>query len=114
MIKIAPSALVAALVGSLALSACVAPVGPVEVTRFHVPDTAALGRGTIAVIAASGTADASLEARSYQAAVARQLTLLGYTEAPAASAQSLATVRLDRRVFRPERSRGPVSVGVGG
>ncbi len=114
MIKIAHSALFAALTGSLALTACVAPVGPVEVTRFHVPDTAALGHGTIAVVAAPATVDVSLEARSFQAAVARQLALLGYTEAPAASAQSLATVRLDRRTFRPERARGPVSVGVGG
>ncbi len=107
-------AALAACAGAFALSGCVAPVGPVEVTRFHLPDTAALGRGTIAIVAAPGSSDSPLEARSYEAAVARQLTLLGYSEAPAATAQSLATVRLDRRVVRPERARGPVSVGVGG
>ena len=114
MSRLPNASLIMAGVVALATSACVAPIGPVEVTRFHVPDLAALGRGTIAVVAAPDADGASLEARSYQAAVARQLTLLGYTEAPAASAQSVATVRLDRRTFRPERARGPVSVGVGG
>ena len=87
MSKLSSASLLAALCAVVALTGCVAPVGPVEVTRFHVPDTAALGRGTIAIVAAPGTSDASLEVRSYQAAVTRQLTLLGYTEAPATSAQ---------------------------
>ena len=99
----------------LALGACVAPTGPVEVTRFHLPDVSALGRGTIAVEAAPGLDPQSLEWRSYQAAVARQLTLLGYSEAAAGTISSqVAVLRLARQTYRPERSTSPVSVGVGG
>ncbi len=108
------ASIVAAAALTAALAGCVAPVGPIEVTRFHAPDIAALGHGTIAIVAAPGSDENSLEIRSYEAAVARQLTVLGYTEAPAATAQTLATVHLDRRVVQPQRARGPVSVGIGG
>lgn len=94
----------------LALAGCVAPVGPVEVTRFHVPD-ARFG-GPIAVVPAPGMPEASLELRTYQAAVARELVRVGYAERGPAGAQ-LAEVRLMRRTWQPERQRGPVSVGVG-
>lgn len=104
----------AATVLVLGLGACVAPVGPVEVTRFHVADTAVLGRGTIAVISAPGTDATSLSFRAYQAAVMRELVRLGYTEAAPGTATQLAELRLERRVYRPERSRSPVSVGLGG
>ena len=104
------------LLATAALGGCVAPVGPVEVTRFH--DATLLeraGRGTIAVEAAPGMDAGSLELRSYQAAVIRQLTMLGYREARAGtSAAQVALVRLERRAFRPGRGKGPVSVGVGG
>lgn len=98
------------------LAGCVAPVGPVEVTRFHVPDVP-LGRGPIAVVpapsqSALNPSDTSLELRAYQAAVARELARIGYSQAPAASGQ-VAEVRLMRRTWQPERNRGPVSVGVG-
>ncbi len=97
------------------LSGCVTPVGPVEVTRFHAPDIAALGKGIIAVEPAPGTDGASLEWQSYKAAVLRQLVLLGYSEAPAGAASTqLAELRLARATYRPERASGPVSVGVGG
>jgi len=99
------ASIVAAAALTAALAGCVAPVGPIEVTRFHAPDIAALGHGTIAVVAAPGSDENSLEIRSYEAAVARQLTVLGYTEAPAATAQTLATVHLDRRVVQPQRAR---------
>jgi hypothetical protein len=97
------------------LGGCVAPVGPVEVTRFHVPDLAALGRGVISVEPAAGQDGESLEYRSYAAAVARQLVLLGYSEAPAGVASpQIATLRIERSSWRPDRARSPVSVGVGG
>jgi hypothetical protein len=79
------SALAAAALASLA--GCVAPVGPVEVTRFHVPDTARLGR---------------------------QLTLVGYSEQVAGAGDQVALVRLRRQTYHPQRQGGPVSVGVGG
>ena len=99
----------------LALGACVAPTGPIEVTRFHLPDVSALGKGTIAVEAAPGLDPQSLEWKSYQIAVAHQLRQIGYSE-PAAGAPStqVALLRLSRQTYRPERTSSPVSVGVGG
>jgi hypothetical protein len=103
---------------ALALSGCVAPVGPVEVTRFHVPDAARLGRGAVAVVpapgpGANGVGD-SLEWRTYAAAVGRELQRAGYSEQLARAGDQVALVQLRRRSYRPERNRGPVSVGVGG
>lgn len=112
-----PASLCAALASLLAivtLSGCVAPVGPVEVTRFHVPDAARLGHGTIAIEPAPGMVGDSLEWRTHAAAVGRQLTLLGYSEQLVGQGDQLAIVRLRRQTYSPERRRGPVSVGVGG
>ena len=108
-----PSCFAAAL-GLALLAGCVAPVGPVEVTRFHLPDTAALGRGAIAVEPAPGVDGASLEFRTYAAAVSRQLTLLGYAADPAGRTPQVAVLRIDRQTYRPGRNGGPVSVGLGG
>jgi hypothetical protein len=96
-----------------ALSACVAPVGPVEVTRFHLPGTGQLGNTTIAVEPATGMDGASLEFRTYAAAIARELARVGYSELATGSRQ-VALVTMERRSFQPGRSRSPVSVGVGG
>jgi hypothetical protein len=103
-----------ALAALFALGACVAPTGPVEVTRFHAPEIAALGKGTIAVEPAPGQDGASLEWRSYQSAVAQELARLGYTSAPATEAGQLALVSVSRETFREDRARNPVSVGIGG
>ncbi|MBW8753234.1 MAG: DUF4136 domain-containing protein [Sphingomonadales bacterium] len=102
------------LIVALALSGCVAPVGPVEVTRFHVPDAARLGRGAVAVEPAPGMVGDSLEWRTYAAAVGRELQRAGYREQSAGTGDQVALVRLRRQSYRPERNRGPVSVGVGG
>ncbi len=97
------------------LSACVAPVGPVSVTRFHVPDVGPLGKGAIAVEPGAGMDAGSLEFRSYAAAVARQLSLLGYGEgASGSSTPQFAVLRLERRVIQAPRVSSPVTVGVGG
>jgi hypothetical protein len=113
--RIVPMRSLAAALGLAVLSGCVAPVGPVEVTRFHAPDIARLGQGTIRVEPAPGQAD-DLEFRTYAAAVARELTRLGYAEAmPGAGAsRQVALLTLERQTFKPQRGRGPVSVGVGG
>ena len=64
----------------LALAACATPQGPIEVTRFVAPDGAAwLGQGTVFVESAPGSID-GLEAAPYKAAVAAELTRLGYRE----------------------------------
>lgn len=109
-----PLAFAAAVFGLAATAGCVAPVGPVEVTRFHVPDTSVLGRGAVAVEPAPGEDGASLEFRTYAAAVARQLTLLGYSEQVAGRTPQVALVRVEQSSFRPGREGSPVSVGVGG
>lgn len=99
----------------LAVSGCVAPVGPVEVTRFHAPDIAAASRGTISVEPAAGQ-PADMEFRTYAVAVSRELARLGYTDAlPGERAsQNVAVVSVERRRFEPQPSSSPVSVGVGG
>ena len=96
------------------LAGCVAPTGPVEVTRFHVPDVSALGKGTISVEPAPGMDGASIEWRTYQMAVQRQLTLIGYTGAAAGTGAQVAELRFTRGTYQPDRSGSPVSVGVGG
>ena len=104
-----------ALALSLALGGCVAPTGPVEVTRFHAQDIAALGKGSIAVEPAPGLDGASLEWKAYQAAIERQLALVGYSTVPAGTtSRQVAQLRLSREAFRPDSNGGPVSVGVGG
>jgi hypothetical protein len=94
-----------------ALAGCVAPTGPVEVTRFHLADTAML-RGTVAVEAAPGMDGGSIELRTFQVAVGNALERAGYRQ-DGAGAQ-VAEVRLTRRTYQPERNRSPVSVGLGG
>ncbi|SFF94918.1 protein of unknown function [Novosphingobium sp. CF614] len=106
---------VLALAASAALAGCVAPVGPVEVTRFHAAETASLGHGTIRVEPAPGQAD-DMEFRSYAAAVGRELARLGYAQPlPGESgSQQVAVLSLERQRFQPQRRSGPVSVGLGG
>ncbi|MDD3799636.1 MAG: DUF4136 domain-containing protein [Novosphingobium sp.] len=107
--------LAAIALATIPLAGCVAPVGPVQVTRFHEPAAdAVLARGTIAVEPAPGANADSLELRSYQMAVARQLAALGYREAASGSGGQVALVRVASTAFRPGRDGSPVSVGVGG
>lgn len=97
----------------LLTSACVAPVGPVEVTRFHLPEAQSRANGSIAVVAAPGEDGASIEFATYAAAVRRELQRIGYDPSAAASGQ-IAELGISRAVLSPERRRNPVSVGVGG
>lgn len=108
-----PSAALLALLVSTA--GCVAPVGPVEVTRFQAVDAAPLGRGLITVQPEREQID-SLDYRTFAAAVGRQLNRVGYSEPLPGQPEGaqVATVRLWRERFRPGRDRSPVSVGVGG
>jgi hypothetical protein len=106
--------ILAATALALTLSACATAVPPVEVTRFHVdsPPTS----GTVSVEEMIGNPDVSLEFRTYAAAVAQELSRVGFTEARGAKGEYQALVGM-RRSFRPtgpDRSGNPVSVGVGG
>lgn len=105
--------IVTALAPLLALAACTTPQGPIEVTRFVGPDAARLGEGTVFVESAPGSID-GLEAAPYKAAVAAELTRLGYRESNRADASQIAQVRIDRFTETAEGRRSPVSVGVGG
>lgn len=106
---------IAVAAGLMALSGCVAPVGPVEVTRFHVPDTGELGNGTVTVEPAPGMDGASLEFRSYAAAVGHELQRVGYRQAaPGAEGRQVALVAMDRAIYRVGRDGSPVRVGLGG
>ena len=106
-------ALAFALAACIAIAGCATPVGPIEVTRFSVPDAARFG-GPIAIEPAPGMDRASLEYRSYAAAVARELVRVGYSEQVAGSAPQVAQVTLERRSYQPGRNGSPVSVGMGG
>jgi hypothetical protein len=103
------------LLAALALVAAPAFAAPVEVTRFHTPESVTtLGRSAVAVIAAPGTDAASLETRVWLQAVEAELAALKFGTATAGAADAIAEVRVEREVQRTERQRGPVSVGVGG
>ena len=99
---------------SLALASCVAPVGPVDVTRFHKESALpALGHGTISIEATPGTDPASLETATYETAVGQELARLGYQTVDGPAGAQVALVRVERTAYRPDRNGGPVSVGGG-
>lgn len=100
-----------ALAAIPALSGCTT-IPPVEVTRFHLPDTSMLGQGAISIEAAPGMDANALEFRNYSAAVAQQLAALGY--APQSTGTQVATVNFTRSTYEAARRNSPVSVGVGG
>jgi len=104
-----------ALLAPLALlGGCTTPayVSPVEVTRFSDDAAGALGRGPIAVVPAPGV-ESSFEAAAFQAAVADELTQLGYL-VTGDMAQQVAEVSVERFTERAGYQRSPVDVGVGG
>ncbi len=103
------------LLAALALVAVPALAAPVEVTRFHTPESvSSLGRGAVAVVAAPGMDASSLETRAWLQAVEAELAAIRFGTATPGAADALAEVRVGREVQRTERQRGPVSVGVGG
>ncbi len=105
-----------AFAAALALAGCATqPAGPVQVTRFV--DAAAqdrLGQGTFFVEAAPGEEIDAAALLPYKAAVARQLTALGYSEAASGGAGQVVQVRLAQSIIAPPAASRPVSVGVGG
>ena len=77
----------AALFCASLTAGCVAPVGPVEVTRFHVAEAQTAPRASIAVEPAAGMDGQSLEYRSSAMAVASELQRLGYSRNAASRLQ---------------------------
>jgi hypothetical protein len=112
--RIALPATAALLALSTALAGCATTpmTGPVQVARFHLQD---VGRGTVAVEPLSATGPASIEFKTYAAAVQTELLRAGYTvPAQGETARYLATVNFTRtaRDLPPEQS--PVRIGLGG
>ena len=101
----------------LAVSACASTyTGPVEVTRFVSQQPSALGQGTI-TLAFPEEIENQTARNAFASAVADELSALGYQvilDGSAEAAQT-ASIRTSREPFASaQRSRGPVSVGVGG
>ena len=94
----------------LLLPACAAKLPPVEVTRFHVAEGVAAGPvSTKALGDADGT---TIEFRTYEIAVKRELARLGYTDGanPAYSAE----IGYSREARDRIAKRSPVTIGIGG
>lgn len=103
--------LVTATLGALALAGC-ATTPPVEVTRFHLGTP--VPRGTIAVVPFTTTGPASLEYKTYAAAVETQLLKLGYTVAPdGEDAQLVASVNFLRTSRGMIDEGPPITLGLG-
>lgn len=108
----------AALGGAcLTVTACVAATPPVNVTRFHNAETTQIDPGTVAitsVIVDDGSI--SLEQKTFDAAVLRELQRVGFQEdrSISKSTEYLARVSVEQSRITAEGRRSPVSVGVGG
>jgi hypothetical protein len=87
-------------------------VSPVSVTRFVGSEPARLGQGTIAIVPAPGMPPVP-DFAAFQAAVATDLTRLGYQVTPDQATPQVAELSIGRAVDVAGR-RNPVSVGVGG
>ena len=113
--KITNIAIASLAAATLAACATTPRAGPAEVTSFVAAERAAeLGQGTIFIESAPGQNGDSLRLADFKAAVARELTQLGYREVPRDQAGQIALVRIDRAVSNEAPQRSPVSVGVGG
>ena len=101
---------------ALLASAAALAAPPVEVTRFHTPETLArLGPGPVEVVATGGIDAQSLETRALLDAVSRELSAQGFSAQGVASAARVVEVRLTRDAVEggEYRRRGGSSVSVG-
>jgi hypothetical protein len=104
---------IALVVLPLALSACMIPTGPVEVTRFNrAAEGVVYGQGSFSVTPGDAAAGDSLKLSPYLAAIGREMARVGYTQA-LHQGDIIAEVSVERTEFRSD-GRSPVSVGVGG
>jgi Domain of unknown function (DUF4136) len=114
VMRIKPFFAIAAAIslGAPMLGGCAATIPPVEVTRFHTG--AGVTAGDIALLPVDGVDAQSLEFRTYAAAVAQQLSRLGYKEVNAATTPYVAELEIARGVRDEPNRRSPVTIGVGG
>jgi hypothetical protein len=108
----------APLLAALALAGCdTMGGGPVQVTRFHLPQPIAPGTFAVTATPAQGpgfpTAPDSLELKSYADAVGGELAKLGFTPAPDPTAAEIAVSVIVDRGSRPDPRPHGASVGFG-
>src|SRR3546814_9103713 len=98
------------------LSACASGPAPVDVTRFHLGRAdAPLERGTIVVEPFAPAGPASLEYKTYAAAVQTELMRNGYTvPPPGGEAAYVAIVNFMRASRGVIERKSPFSIGLGG
>jgi hypothetical protein len=101
-----------AITAVILLSGCAAAIPPVEVTRFHTGANSAPGE--VVLVPLDGGDPASLEFRSYAAAVAKELTVIGYREGHGSATAYIAEVDVSRGVREELSRRSPVTIGIGG
>ena len=102
-------------IGAAALAGCAttAPLPPTEVIRYHLGEP--IARGTVMVEPLSGGAPASLEFKTYAAAVQGELLKVGYSvPAQGATPDYVATVGFARTSQEGPPRRSPISIGIGG
>ena len=102
-------------VAAAALAGCAttSPLPPTEVIRYHLGQP--IARGTIAVEPLSGGAPASLEFKTYAAAVEAELLKVGYTVPPqGVMPDYVAAVAFTRTSREGPPRQSPVSIGIGG
>jgi hypothetical protein len=102
-------------VAAAALAGCAttSSLPPTEVIRYHLGQP--IMRGTIAVEPMSGGAPASLEFKTYAAAVEAELLKVGYTvPAQGTTPDYVATVAFTRTSREGPPRQSPVSIGIGG
>jgi hypothetical protein len=105
-----------AAIGALGLGGCAttAPLPPTQVVRYHLD--APIQRGTISVEPQNGGAvPASLEFKTYAAAVESELLKLGYTLPPSGQrGDYVAAVSFTRTTEMGPPRRAPFTLGIGG
>ncbi len=104
--------IMAAVALTAALSACASGPSPIEVIRYHLG--APLDRGTITVEPFAPAGPASLEYKTYAAAVQTELMRNGYTvPAPGGEADYVAVVNFMRASRDVIGRSSPFSIGLG-
>ncbi len=102
-------------IGAATLAGCAttAPLPPTEVIRYHLGEP--IARGTVAVEPLSDGAPASLEFKTYAAAVQGELLKAGYSvPAQGVTPDFIATVGFTRTSQEGPPRRSPISIGIGG
>ncbi len=96
----------------LAATGCVAPIPPVEVTRFHTGQ--ASYQGPVVIRAAEGLNAESLEFRTYAIAVTKEMAGVGLIDSQSATSPWVAEIAYTRGTLNERAKSPPVSIGIGG